>query len=188
LTGKHVLIRKQRRNWILALGLCQSLAGCFILVDTDALEQGCAPNQKACNDTCVSRSDPEFGCGSSACQPCVLPNAQSICDQQAHCAIASCFGNYEDCDRDPETGCEVNLDTNVDHCGACDAKPCEVPGAIPACARGVCAIRKCQTGFKDCNRSSPDGCEVNVRESVEHCGVCANQCEPAQACFDGGCR
>jgi hypothetical protein len=132
---------------------------CSLVVDADALAQGCDASNKACDGRCVSKLDPEYGCGNASCQPCVLPNATSVCDATEQCAVAACFENHEDCDTQASNGCEVNLDTDMAHCGACDAAPCEVAGAHAACARGQCAIRKCQPGFKDCNRLDEDGCE-----------------------------
>ncbi len=164
------------------------MTGCLVLVDVDALDEGCGEGQKACEGRCVSKSAPEFGCGNDNCQPCFLPDAQSICDQNQRCAIATCVGRHDDCDHRDETGCEVNLDTDVNHCGACEAEPCEVPGAIPACARGQCAIRKCEDGFKDCNRSSIDGCEINVLEDDENCGACDQRCDVEQECVQGECK
>ncbi|HEX2730894.1 MAG TPA: hypothetical protein VHM70_04790 [Polyangiaceae bacterium] len=136
--------------------------GCSLFVEPARLEAGCDSDQKACDGHCVSRTDPEYGCGATSCQPCVLPNATSICDAEEHCAIAVCVESHEDCDKVSSNGCEVNLDTDVDHCGACDAPSCEVRGAFAACARGVCAIRKCKPGFEDCNRLDIDGCETQV--------------------------
>jgi hypothetical protein len=183
------LTSQRQTTWLLggAALVATILSACILIVDTDPLNEGCESGFKACDGECVSKSDPEYGCGSKTCQPCVLPDATSICDSDGECAVAACVGRHEDCNRNSEDGCEVNLDTDVDHCGACDAPACEVAGAIPACARGECAIRKCRDGFKDCNRDSQDGCEVNVREDPNNCGACATVCADAGACQDGGC-
>ncbi len=165
-----------------------AMSACLVVIDADALDEGCASDQKACEGRCVSKSDPEYGCGSDSCQPCFLPNAQSICDSRQQCAIATCVDNHDDCDGKANTGCEVNLDTDVNHCGSCRAEPCEVKGAIPACARGRCAIRKCEPGFKDCNRESDDGCEVPVLRNDENCGACGLSCEEDQSCDEGVCQ
>lgn len=176
------------RHAALVLGLWVSAPSCTLVADAGDLNRGCGPEEKPCNGTCVLRQNPEFGCGSASCQPCVLPNAQSICDGDDECAIAACVGETEDCDRDPSNGCEVNVGTDVEHCGGCNADACEVPGAYPACARGRCAIRKCLPGFKDCNRISDDGCEVDVRNEDANCGGCDMECASGTECLDGGCR
>ena len=162
---------------------------CTLIADSTELNGGCRPNEeKACDGRCVLVSDPEYGCASEGCQPCVLPNAQSTCDVYGECAIAACVGRTEDCNRRADDGCEVNLDADENHCGACNAEPCSVPGALPACARGECAIRKCLPGFKDCNRESDDGCEINILEHDENCGGCGLQCTVGLECVDGGCQ
>src|SRR5690606_25667998 len=131
-------------RWLFCISVTLCGFGCSLFVDTEQLNEGCPPDTKACDDRCVSTSDPAYGCGNRTCQPCVLPSATSVCDTSGECAIAACVGQHEDCNSSAEDGCEVNLDTDVLHCGACDAPACEVAGAIPACARGECAIRKCR--------------------------------------------
>lgn len=149
------------RIWACACALLQLWAGgCAVIVNEEPLTGGCPADEKACDGRCVSRSDPEFGCSGSSCLPCVLPNSTSVCDADEQCAIAACVGNFEDCDGKDDNGCEVNLDTDVDHCGDCDAPECKVSGAVAACARGACAIRKCLPGYRDCNRLDADGCET----------------------------
>src|SRR5262249_42133886 len=44
-------------------------------IETSNGGTGCAPDQKMCNGACVKKSDPLFGCGGAACEPCSLPNA-----------------------------------------------------------------------------------------------------------------
>lgn len=163
------------------------LGGCSLWVDTDALGAGCADGEKACNGECVSRGDPRYGCGGETCQPCALPNATSACSPEGQCFVASCLDSFDDCNRQASDGCEVNTDLDPMHCGGCNAPPCEVDGAFPACANGQCAIRKCQAGFKDCNRESYDGCERAVFEDAENCGDCDIQCDAGLACHDGRC-
>jgi hypothetical protein len=162
------LSRGRRGRTLLGAALLAPLVwaeGCSLLVDDEPLTRGCAGDEKACDGRCVSKSDPEYGCDAESCQPCVLPNSTAICDARGHCAVAACVDSYEDCDGDSANGCEVNLDTDVDHCGACDAPACEVPGAVAACARGACAIRRCEPGFRDCNRLDADGCETALTRS-----------------------
>jgi hypothetical protein len=194
-------LRPRRLRW-LVLGSLLGEVNCSLQVDAAELNAGCGDEQKACGGRCVSERDPEFGCGSSSCQPCVLPNATSVCDADLTCAIAACVGHFEDCDGEALTGCEVNLDTDEEHCGSCTAEPCEVFGALPACARGACAIRKCLPGFKDCNRLDVDGCETASGDllhpdagpdaSLPVAGICPEQPSGVRSvltqCGDGGCQ
>jgi len=160
--------------------------GCVLAVDSGSLSEGCPAGEKACGGRCVSAKDPEYGCGGLSCQPCALPNATSLCLQSGECGIAACLGTFDDCDDDDKNGCEIDTDTSALHCGGCGAEPCEVEGAEPTCAHGLCAIRRCLKGRKDCNRKSIDGCEVEITSDPKHCGDCERACDAG--CEGGVCR
>ena len=172
------------------LGLSQlfALGACSVMVDLSSLDEGCAANEKVCDGACITATDPETGCAREGCQPCALPHATPTCSTDGACAIAACIGAYENCDGKPENGCEIDLDNDLDHCGACDARPCEVDNAEPACGSGSCAIRRCNDGFKDCDRISRNGCEVDIRTSEAHCGACSMPCAVGETCTGGVCE
>lgn len=50
----------------------------------------------------------------------------------------------------------------------------------------------CAPGFADCDRSAANGCEVDLRASVAHCGRCGNACaagvNASPTCEAGTCR
>jgi len=70
---------------------------------------------------CVSTSDPAYGCSSTSCYPCVAPHVKStLCRPDGTCAIGACFNGFNNCNVEPADGCEVNLSSDVHHCGACD--------------------------------------------------------------------
>lgn len=163
--------------------------GCMLVASADDLSEGCLPGEKPCGGECVSVSDVEYGCGSSACLPCVLAKATPVCsDQTEACAIATCAFEYEDCDELVANGCEVHVATSVDHCGACGAACPLPPRGTAACGSSTCYVRECEEGHGDCNRYFEDGCEVNLGTSEEHCGACDSPCSGAQECHDGECR
>jgi hypothetical protein len=85
------------------------------------------------------------------------------------CAIGTCLGNHDDCDDEPENGCETPLDTLTD-CGACD-----VPCALAACAGGVCSAIVCIDPTADCDGDGVD-CETNLATDVANCGGCKIAC------------
>jgi hypothetical protein len=60
---------------------------------------------------------------------CDLPNAVATCDDD--CAVDYCVSGFDDCNGDPEDGCEVDLSSDTAHCGACR-------NACDTCARGSC--------------------------------------------------
>ena len=76
------------------------------------------------------------------------------------------------------------------NCGACGAV-CGLANATPSCAMGRCAVSACATGFSNCDARSENGCEVDLRADVAHCGGCGNAC-PARpnataVCESGRC-
>lgn len=76
-------------------------------------------------------------------------------------------------------GC-VDLRTDLDHCGACDA-PCtiDLPDAYPVCAESTCRY-ECTGGLTACG----SGC-VDTTTSNAHCGGCGRPCPTG--CVDGFC-
>ena len=165
---------------------------CLQVVDTTALDEGCPSDQKACDGKCVSRANPDSGCAADSCRPCVIPNATAHCSMTGACIVASCRGDFLDCNEDGDSddtdGCEVDSAHDPLHCGGCDAKPCLVAHGTPGCAGRHCAIALCDSGYRDCNHSAQDGCEVDVSSSHEDCGHCGTACATEQICVGGACR
>lgn len=85
----------------------------------------------------------------------------------------TCAEGFEDCDRDPQNGCETDLASSLRHCGACGER-CNPENASGECADGVCTAT-CESGFADCNGLVEDGCEVDL-SSPSTCGSCDNAC------------
>ncbi len=84
-------------------------------------------------------------------------SAEHFCSQFATCG---CPEGHADCDVEPATGCETDIDTHVAHCGACDAA-CPPPAhATPGCAAGECIIESCELGWCDADTFPQNGCEV----------------------------
>jgi len=126
-------------------------------------------------------------CGSCG-NTCDLANAAESCVGGA-CAIATCDPNFANCDNQTPNGCEINLDTNVAHCGSC-ATACNLANASQACNAGSCAIASCNAGFGNCDNQTPNGCETNLNSSVGNCGSCGNACSFPNAgagCSNGAC-
>ncbi len=74
--------------------------------------------------------------------------------------------------------------------GAASACPVPANATAASCAAGVCAFT-CAAGFADCNGVASDGCEVDTRGSVSHCGRCGNACTAGSnataTCTAGAC-
>jgi hypothetical protein len=52
------------------------------------------------------------------------------------CVVDSCTDGYDDCDEDPNSGCEAKLDSDV-HCGSC-SRDCTTAGAT--CSMSTCSV------------------------------------------------
>jgi hypothetical protein len=87
--------------------------------------------------------------------------------------VPSCSSGWDDCDGDPQNGCETDLGASLDDCGAC-GEGCDPPNATGTCVDGVCEAA-CAEGFADCNGRIDDGCEADL-SSPETCGDCNKVC------------
>jgi hypothetical protein len=145
--------------------------------DTDATN-GCETNTRtsaahcgACGMACAPRANATVACTDGACG-------------------YTCAEGFSDCNGMPEDGCEVDTRVSPSNCGMC-GRACSTPNATPGCAAGACTVGACAAGFGDCDGAIDNGCEVNTRTAVAHCGACGTLC-PARAnaagsCVDGRC-
>ncbi|MEZ4407319.1 MAG: hypothetical protein R3A52_12690 [Polyangiales bacterium] len=118
------------------------------------------------------------GCG-MACA--TRPNAAATC-AAGRCEYA-CEPFFADCDGNPANGCEVDTRTDTAHCGGC-GRLCNPPNGSPVCAMGACGVT-CSPGFADCDANASNGCEVDTRTSVTHCGGCGMACPDRDNAFPG---
>ncbi|HEY8432971.1 MAG TPA: hypothetical protein VIL20_31580 [Sandaracinaceae bacterium] len=114
------------------------------------------------------------GCGNSCPTP---PNATRIC-ASGTCSY-TCNGAFADCNASATDGCEIDTGTDLAHCGACGNVCPTRPNSTRTCAGGSCGY-SCDPNYGDCNGVATDGCETDLRSTVEHCGACGNPC-PARA-------
>jgi hypothetical protein len=133
----------------------------------------------------------ESNCGQCGAA-CFVPNGVAACANGA-CTddILECFGDFDDCDLDPENGCESNIAVDESNCGQCGAA-CFVNNGVAACADGACTddILECFGGFGDCDVDPENGCETNILVDESNCGQCGAACfvdNGVAACSDGSC-
>ncbi|MBL8916930.1 MAG: hypothetical protein JNM17_39870 [Archangium sp.] len=96
------------------------------------------------------------------------------------CGIGTCAMGRSNCNQQYADGCEIDVTTDVSHCGQC-MNACMTPNGTPACVVGACRIGTCNQGFANCNGQIPDGCEVDTTSSVGNCGACNAVCNAANA-------
>ncbi|TVR04524.1 MAG: hypothetical protein EA398_01865 [Deltaproteobacteria bacterium] len=145
----------------------------------------CSGGQTLCGITCVNLANDAENCGSCG-NGCFFANATAACTAR-NCTIAACFEGFRNCDGNQATGCETNVNQDVNNCGSCNTV-CNLPNATSSgCSSGTCTIGGCQSGFDSCDGLQATGCETNLNTSGEHCGECGTTCEGGQICRSGGC-
>jgi len=117
---------------------------------------------------------------------CVLDHATAACRGGA-CTIAACDPGWEDCDGDRSNGCEVDLQTDAENCGAC-GRACRLEGAVAVCRSGTCEVDACRAGRGDCDGASGNGCETDTLGDPRSCGRCGTRCPGGSFCVAGACK
>lgn len=134
----------------------------------------CAAGYKMCDGACVSRDNPDFGCG-DGCTPCATgPMAYVNCEGGA-CTM-SCQHEFGDCNGVPEDGCETALRDNPEHCGSCDNVCPQINGASQ-CEIFQCSPIVCSPGYFNADQDESTGCETD--------DLCSSV-EPSEATLEQG--
>jgi hypothetical protein len=149
----------------------------------------CLTNKVCCGGACVDPTNDPNNC--AACgNACNLVNASAVC-VGGLCAINTCQVNYGDCNADPTDGCEVNLQTDVLHCGVCNRACSAFHVASKSCTAGACDST-CALGYANCVQPpaalADDGCERNVASNDTSCGGCGNNCLSQGAALQCGLK
>ncbi len=137
----------------------------------------CPGTEEVCGRSCVDTTTSLLHCGMCS-NPCpARANATEVCAAGA-CDFV-CDSGWDDCDGDPNNGCETDL-SQVTDCGACD-NVCSYSNGTPACDGTTCSLAACQAGYDDCDGMVDNGCEADLA-SVSTCGACGTACTaPAHA-------
>jgi len=152
----------------------------FLVDFVSACDSGCSAGYSNCD------GDPQNGCESDTssdvanCGGCGLvcgaPNTQSQCNNSVCLASSACLPGFADCNNNPADGCEVQLDSDPNHCGAC-GNACHYGHAVGVCVDGACQMGDCNTGWENCDGDEANGCEVSVATDPNNCGACDNACD-----------
>lgn len=170
-------------------GACGTACGTGEVCDTGTCTTLEACTETLCGNVCTNVDIDPSNCSACGNACPTFANAAAVCGA-GNCG-AICLPEYADCDGDladvAGTGCETNLPTSVDHCGAC-GNACPVPAnAAAACVNGACGLGACLTGFDDCDTDPTNGCESELAADALNCGACGNACPMGQVCTSGAC-
>jgi len=120
------------------------------------------------------------------------------------CIATDCPDGYSSCGSlsAPTYKCGTHVAQDNMNCGAC-GNECpdsddmrNVLNMTSACVDGACkyqcykhysGISKVFEDWTDCNGLIDDGCEANLTNDVNNCGVCGNTCAAGIPCIDGKC-
>jgi len=137
-----------------------------------------------CNDEardgCEARLNSNAHCAACGRACSELPHASASCSSGS-CQVTGCAPGYGNCDGLAANGCEVDLNSNSQHCSGCN-QPC--PSGL-SCRSGRCTCTKdsdCRNGRRCCNGSCED-----VASDERHCGSCGNVCAEGETCCSGRC-
>lgn len=167
-------------RWFVVGGATCFMVAC-VLSSSDHYSDGVCPDgTKLCGDACVSKGNPDYGCGAIDCSPCDLARAQAVCSADGKCAIGACYAGRGDCNTDPKDGCEADIATSIDSCGSC-ANRCAFTNATAACNKGICSLLECHERYGNCNGRESDGCETDLLQAA-NCGKCGQYCPPPKVC------
>lgn len=113
--------------------------------------------------------------------PCArVPNRDVRCES-GECVDLGCDPGFDDCDDVMANGCEVSVDSDATHCGAC-GRVCGFTNAAASCESGACRFDGCLDDFADCDGTTDNGCEANLRLPAT-CGTCVNSCADGLVCL-----
>lgn len=142
----------------------------------------CASGYHDCAGTCQKNDDAQH-CGATCVVCGAPPNTVPATCNGTQC-IYACQTGFDACDgnKGDANGCEINLTTDASHCGSCPIACSDKPNATASCVAGMCGI-VCNAGYGNCNSNITDGCEINLKNNVVHCGRC-NTTHPGATASD----
>jgi hypothetical protein len=176
---------------------------------TNGCEYACTQRQppvEVCNaadDDCDGTTDEGFNlgsacdgvgaCGAGTIQCVANDPTRSTCSTNpgqpgSQAVPETCNTVDDDCDGTVDNGFDLGTDRN--NCGACGTV-CSAQNGTGACSSRQCVVSSCATNFADCNGAYADGCEIDLRSTVAHCGLCNRACSAQNgtpACSGGTCQ
>lgn len=155
----------------------------------------CAPSLTGFGALPLDTSTGDVASSEDAGRPDVAPTPSDASDGAVAPDAAPVADTTPEATSDAGAAVDVSADA-TDAADASDAREAEVcaatceglPHVIDAmCINGtLCAIRRCERDFADCNHASADGCETDLSTTL-NCRSCGVRCPPRFVCANFGC-
>ncbi len=159
---------------------------CIPQVQPGAQIETCNTLDDDCDGTIDNVPNINLECGAN--NP-LAQNVVSWACTTGFCQVASCSGQFADCNGAPGDGCEVDLRIDPVNCGVC-ATVCDSTNGTAVCANSMCGI-VCNPGNGNCDMDASNGCETNTNTTLAHCGACGVACTNPNgptSCSGGTCQ
>lgn len=152
----------------------------------------CAVGDVCCTGSCANLSTDPNNCGSCG-NACTVAHGWGVC-VGGICKIGGCYPPWADCNGIYADGCETDLSSNSNNCGACG----HACGTNQTCCHSMCVnTQSFQTDVNNCGMCGivcPPGynCCAGVCSNPlmddNNCGGCGKaRCTGGQHCVNGGC-
>lgn len=148
--------------------------------------RSCPAGALLCGGVCIDPLVDAAHCGACGHGCDAGDNATATCELGT--CIYSCSGNFRDCNGEIGDGCERDVSSDPNSCGACDAHCLGPPQAEGACVSGTCGLGACMDGFDNCDGFAGNGCETSLQTNAQHCGDCNAPCAAGSVCVRGTCE
>lgn len=153
-------------------------------------DASCADDAVRCGDACVALGTLEH---CATCEHhCPLDPTGTVTCVMGTCITSPCPSGLLNCNNVAGDGCEVDLASNIQHCGGC-GRVCGTTNTLDAgCVDGGCVL-ECFSGYEDCDRNAANGCEGRLLDDPTNCGRCGRVCDASadnaggQSCASGRC-
>jgi hypothetical protein len=148
---------------------------------------GCSPPLTVCGNTCVNLDNDPKNCSrcNAAC-PTIASNSTPICTDGFCDGGFICDPGFTQCSGD--TCADLNTDTQ--HCGACDYVCPNPPNSIPICIGGNCAIQCVSSmgaDIQQCDHPNSGPTCPDLLSDSGNCGSCNYSCDEGESCCSGSC-
>ena len=117
------------------------------------------------------------------CSPAA--NATATCGSGG-CGF-TCLPGWGNCDGNAANGCETQLSSNQNNCGACGRVCPPAANATATCRNAACGFT-CLPGWGNCDGNPLNGCESNLITNALNCGACGTKCAAGMLCGAGRCE